>query len=87
LHGGHSTYRLFLAVGTMLESTTFNDHWKPLSDIGCTFERATDRLIGIDIPASADIHQAYSILAQGESDGVWDFEEGSVAPSAASTKP
>lgn len=86
LYSGHSTYRIFLANGTTLESKAFNDHWKQLSGLGCTFERATERLLGIDVPPTADLRRAYDLLAQGEAAGVWEFEEGSVSPNAASAK-
>jgi hypothetical protein len=87
LHGGHSTYRVFLSDGTTLESSSFSEHWQPLADLGCTYERATERLLAIDIPPSADLHRAYELLGKGETAGVWDFEEGSVSPNAKVANP
>jgi hypothetical protein len=72
--GGHSTYRFVLSPGTT------DDRWRPfwvqLEALGCTFERATDRLFAVDVPPATDIHQAFQILDAGEVAGVWTFEEG-----------
>lgn len=71
---GHSTYRIIL----MPESTTelFQEYWRPMQVIGCTYEKASDNLYSIDVPFSTDIHRAYNLLEQGELSQVWDFEEG-----------
>jgi Domain of unknown function (DUF4265) len=74
--GGHSTYRLFVTDTERLKR--FREFWQPLKRIGCTLERATDRLIAVDVPAEADIYTAYAALRQGEAAGVWDFEEAHV---------
>ena len=86
IHGGHSTYRIFLANGTTPESNSFHDSWKSLSDVGCTYERATDRLLAVDVPPGADLHRVYNLLTQGEAARVWDFEEGSVPANVTGTK-
>ena len=80
LHAGHSTYRIFLARDISVGSDDFEKSWKALADLGCTYEQATKRLLGIDVPPHADIHGTYELLAFGESSGVWEFEEGNVSP-------
>lgn len=74
--GGHSTYRVFLSDGVRADSEAFAVAWKPLNDLGVTFEQANARLLAVDIPVSADIYAVYRLLEAGESSGVWDFEEG-----------
>jgi hypothetical protein len=71
--GGHSTYRLF--VTNTEELQRFEEFWQPLERLGCTVERATERLFAVDVPPNADINAAYDALSQGEAAGVWDFEE------------
>ncbi len=71
--GGHSTYRLFVTNASVL--CRFQEFWVPLSQLGCTLERATERLFAIDVPPNADIHRAYELLQAGEEAGIWDFEE------------
>lgn len=87
LYGGHSTYRIFLSEGILPESNSFRKHWQPLADLGCTYERGTERLFAVDIPPAADLHVAYDLFAKGETAGVWDFEEGSVSPAAGIINP
>jgi hypothetical protein len=72
--GGHSTYRIFL-VGDTSEQD-FELAWKPVRKIGCTYERATDYLIAVDVPPETNIYEAYDALEAGQAAGVWDFEEG-----------
>lgn len=76
LHGGHSTYRTFLADGVDVDSSAFREYWAPLAKLGCTFEQATNRLLAIDVSPNADIHLVYDLLQRGEDDGRWHFEEG-----------
>jgi len=71
--GGHSTYRVILNPHTTDEE--FERAWKKLASIGSTYERATDRLIAIDIPPETDIYEAYAALESGEKENVWGFEE------------
>lgn len=73
LRGNHSTYRLKLS-GLLINSPEFLEHWRPLQELGCTFEQGP--LIAVDVPPSADIYAVYSLLEAGESEGVWEFEEG-----------
>ncbi len=71
---GHSTYRLALPDGQSFEGG-FAEAWKPLRQLGCAFERFSDRLAGVDIPPETDVVQAYQLLEQGMADGVWWFDE------------
>jgi hypothetical protein len=74
--GGHSTYRVFLSRDVTPRDERFQQSWRPLQEIGVTYEQANDRLFAIDIPATTDIYGAYDLLQRGEELGVWDFEEG-----------
>ena len=76
LRSGHSTYRAFVTAPTKVPSTEFDRAWRPLQERGCTYERATESLIAIDVPASADVAAVYTLLEAGEASGVWNFEEG-----------
>jgi hypothetical protein len=71
---GHSTYRIFLRQPT--DEAAFAPLWKPLADLGCTYERANTRLIAIDVPPNADVYAVYEVLEQGEQAKTWEFEEG-----------
>ena len=72
--GGHSTYRIFLVNEN--SEHEFESAWQPLGAIGCTYERATDYLVAVDVPPETNIYEAYSIFEQGLEAGAWDFEEG-----------
>ncbi len=72
--GGHSTYRLVLPHDTSEEK--FLKDWTPLSELGCTYERATRRFVAIDVPPHADIYAVYDALEEGEKAERWEFEEG-----------
>jgi Domain of unknown function (DUF4265) len=72
--GGHSTYRIFLPEQTSEEQ--FLKDWVALHELGCTYERATRRLIAIDVPPNADVYAVYEALESGEMDQLWKFEEG-----------
>jgi hypothetical protein len=76
---GHSTYRATLRDGG--SRPLFDKYWEPLQKLGCTFESASPaiNLISIDVPPSADIRAVYRLLETGESDQVWEFEEGHCA--------
>ena len=73
---GHSTYRVFVTNTEQLQR--FGEFWQPLERLGCTVERATERLFALDVPPNADIYAAYDALSRGEAAGVWDFEEAHV---------
>lgn len=75
-HSGHSTYRLFVTNTKAL--ALFADYWRSLDRLGCTLERATERLFAMDVPPTADIYAVYDALSRGEAAGVWDFEEAHV---------
>jgi hypothetical protein len=72
--GGHSTYRIFLPTETTEER--FAGDWELFERLGCTYERANRRLVAIDVPPRADIYAVYTVLEDGEKDGLWEFEEG-----------
>jgi hypothetical protein len=71
--GGHSTYRVILNPGTTDEE--FETAWNELGSLGSTYERATDRLVAIDVPPETDIYKVYAGLESGERNNVWGFEE------------
>lgn len=72
--GGHSTYRLYFPEA--LSDEEFQPIWQPLAHLGCTYERANSRLIGIDVPPSSDVYAVYGVLEEGEAAQLWKFEEG-----------
>ena len=74
--GGHSTYRIFVTNDAALKR--FQEFWYPLERCGCSVERATERLFGVDVPPDADIYRVYDLLQAGQSASVWDFEEAHV---------
>lgn len=74
LRGGHSTYRIIKSKDLRPES--FQRYWAPLQESGCSYEEGPGRLLAVDVPPQADIHQVYSWLEQGEQALVWHFEEG-----------
>jgi hypothetical protein len=70
---GHSTYRVILNPQTTEEK--FKTVWKNIEPLGATYERATDRLIAIDVPPEADIDKIYAALEREEKANTWGFEE------------
>ena len=77
--GGHSTY-MILAIPEDLRLVSY---WTPLQDRGCSYESMTINLsegrrllYSVDVPPDANIYEVYGLLEQGESDGVWKFQEG-----------
>jgi hypothetical protein len=81
LFSGHSTYRLSLLQPN--NPSQFENCWKALQALGCTYESGAPEvnLLAVDVPPSADIHAVYGVLESGESDQVWEFEEGHCAHS------
>ena len=75
---GHSTYRVFL--NEKITEDEFITEWKKFSTLKCSYERATQRLIAIDIPFDVNINDVYGLLEKGESRGLWSFEEAHVRP-------
>lgn len=70
---GHSTYRVFIKHG--VDSPGFALRWRPLQELGCSFEQG-GRLLAVDVPPRADIRTVYRLFEQGAADEIWDFEEG-----------
>ena len=75
IYGGHSSYRLKLL--STKGRNEFRRFWEPLEALGCTYEEGD--VIAIDVPPSANIYAVYSLLENGASAGIWDFEEGHCA--------
>jgi hypothetical protein len=71
---GGSTYRLFVRNGT--QDKVFEKYWAPLEELDCNFEETRGNLVTIDVPPQAEIEDVYAFLEEGESAGVWEFEEG-----------
>lgn len=71
--GGHSTYRVLIENGP--HNPRFKLRWRALEELGCTYE-FTARLVAVDVPPSTHVHDVYKLLAAGEADGDWEFEEG-----------
>ena len=72
--GGHSTYRLYLK-----SDRNDNQVIRLLETLGrmqCEKEVATEKIIGVDVPPSADIYQVYELLEKAEAAGILEFEEG-----------
>jgi hypothetical protein len=76
LRSGHSTYRVFLALGLSIDSPEAAGYWRRLKDLGCSYEGASKRLFAVDVPPLANIVAVYRILEDGEKAGIWEFEEG-----------
>ncbi|MEX0965758.1 MAG: DUF4265 domain-containing protein [Bacteroidia bacterium] len=71
---GHSTYRIFLLPE--ITNSEFIKFWSPLEILGCTYEKADERLYAIDVPPNTDIFAVYKQLEEGEDKKIWEFEEG-----------
>jgi Domain of unknown function (DUF4265) len=70
---GHSTYRL--ALRDDVPADEFPDLVAGLKDLGCTFERFSPRMMGVDVPPSVDIYAVYELIERGMSDRHWEFDE------------
>lgn len=75
--GGSSTYRLMVRRG--LEDPTFTRYWAPLEELDCNYEVADETFAAVEVPPQADLEEVYALLEEGESAGVWEFEEGRAA--------
>jgi hypothetical protein len=73
IRGGHSTYRL-KPSNRSIHDTQFQEYWKPLEALGCTFEEGP--MLSLDVPPTTDIYAVYALLEVGENSGIWEFEEG-----------
>jgi hypothetical protein len=69
---GHSSYRLRLNVPRT--DPAFAEAWAPLEALGCTYEEG--EVLAVDVPPRVNIHEAYRLLTDGESKGLWEFDEG-----------
>jgi hypothetical protein len=70
---GHSTYRIALqdSGGTARQQPELDR----LIKMGCGCERASKRLVAIDVPAEVDIDAIYGLLEAGMAQGTWWFDE------------
>jgi len=73
---GRSTYRVILQGGRTANDEEFAERWLAFREAGCTYEGANEKYIAVDVPRGADVIALYSLLEDGERDGVWVFEEG-----------
>jgi hypothetical protein len=77
LSGGYAVFRVILD-GALPEV----DRWfvermtQSLRDLGCTVEFASPLFFGIAMPPSASEEGVRDILAMGEEDGIWSYDEG-----------
>ncbi len=77
LAGGYSIFRV-IVDGRLSEV----DRWfvermtQSLRDLGCVVEFASPLFFGIAAPAHASEEGILDILAMGEEDGVWSYDEG-----------
>jgi len=76
IYGGHSTYRVLLTEE--VPKGVFLKYWSPLEELGCTYESSENpyQILAVDVPPHADIYRVYSLLEEGEKDGIWGFDEG-----------
>jgi hypothetical protein len=72
--GGHSTYRIYANVGRTTPDVIAL--LETLQSMPCDIERATDKLVGVDVLPEADVYKVYEILAESERAGIIDFQEG-----------
>jgi len=73
-HSGHSTYRIFASGGRHQPEVVAL--LERLQKLHCTYEAATEKLVGIDVRPDADIHEIYRILEQAEENDIAAFDEG-----------
>lgn len=71
---GHSTYALWV-VASAESNGQFARYWQPIQELGCTFEGARSQLLSVDVPASANVVEAFRLMQLGEEAGVWYFQE------------
>jgi hypothetical protein len=74
IRGGHSTYRIIAKETARPDA--LRQKWQQLERLGCTYEQGAGRLMAVDVPPRAEIYEVYSVLEEGEREGIWDFEEG-----------
>jgi hypothetical protein len=71
---GHSTYAVWVSEGVE-GNEQFAKSWEPINALGCSFEGVRGKLLSVDIPANANIREAYRLLQMGEDEGAWHFQE------------
>ena len=71
---GHSTYVFWVEAGVE-SNAKFAAHWKPLEELGCTYEAVRGELLSVDVPAQSDIKEAYRLMQVGEDANAWHFME------------
>ncbi|MCY3002524.1 MAG: DUF4265 domain-containing protein [Planctomycetota bacterium] len=71
---GHSTFRLFLLNRRKLDAPDFVQAWARLQALGCSFEQGV--VLSVDVPPTTDIEAVWRLLSEGESAGIWEFDEG-----------
>jgi hypothetical protein len=76
---GHSTYMLLMEPG----DARLASWWDQLQQMGCSYESThlgtsfgPKELYSVDMPPTADLHEAYEVLTKGEHAGIWMFQEG-----------
>ena len=86
---GHSTYMLLIPP----DDPRRGDYWNRLQMLGCSYEGADldfkfgKRLLhSVDAPPTTDLTEVREILDQGESDGVWIYQDGYVSNPASSPR-
>ncbi len=73
-HGGHSTYRIYARGGWNTPDVL--PLIEALEKMHCDVEPATEKLVAVDVPPEADVHEVYATLKKAERSGKIDFEEG-----------
>ena len=77
--GGHSTFRVILKKGKLLESGPSAEFWTLLSALGATYEGYQGGpLLAIDVPATS-LAAGLEVLRRGETAGIWEYEDGKIS--------
>lgn len=73
---GRSTFRIILSDSA--SDAQFERFWEPLGAEGCTYEHGDFgyAMFSVDVPKETDVQKVFSLLNEGVSQEVWDFEEG-----------
>lgn len=74
IRGGHSTFRILVDAAA---EKRFPEYWQRLRRLGCRYEGGRP-WYAVDVPPTVKLGEVYSVLEQGEADGVWHFEEGHI---------
>ncbi len=69
----NSTFRLFVSDEEEISKVR-----KMFRDLGCPSELVSRRFISLHIPGSVTMRPIASLIEQGEKDGRWEFEEGTL---------